>query len=110
MASQVRRVARLEAAQPGTADQRWRTPGDSRCQGKRGWEWRCEVQGLDPVVPSAGRMDDEDVAAADLKDVGRRAAIWVSLIKFRLKSHRGRATRALQWRVNGGQGSGVGEF
>lgn len=31
-------------------------------------------------------MDDEDVAAADLKDVGRRAGIWVSLIKLGLKS------------------------
>lgn len=48
-----------------------------------------------------GRMDDEDVAAADLKDVERRAVIWVSLIKFGLKSHRGRTTRALQ--NNGGK-------
>lgn len=33
-----------------------------------------------------GRMDDDDVAAADLKDVGQRAGIWVSLIKLGLKS------------------------
>lgn len=48
-----------------------------------------------------GRMDDEDVAAADLKDMGRRTGIWVSLIKLGLKS------RALQraMGVKGGQGS-----
>lgn len=35
--------------------------------------------------------------------MGQSHQIWV-------KVPRGRATRALQWRVNGGQGSGVGEF
>lgn len=65
---------------------------------------RYRAWSLWPHLP--GRMDDEDVATADLKDVGWRAGIWVSLIRLGLKSHRGRATRDLQWGINGGQGRG----
>lgn len=86
MASQVRRVAGLEQLSQEQLTSGGELLETAGARGREGGDGD-EAGGLDPVVPSPGGMDDEDVTAADLKDVGRRAAIRVSLIKLGLKSH-----------------------